>query len=212
MVIIFLMLFLFLAYVVIKRKKYLLGVISVASVMLLFAALILFFPKTINRFESIKNMKFNFENTNTINHFNMEVDSANWNGLTTRLAIWQCASQSISENVLIGSGVGDYKDDLHEKFKENNFYFGLEKEFETHNNYLHVILMFGLIGFIVFSIYLFLPLILAIRKQNFIYIAFLVIFIISFLTEDALSRNQGIMLFALFNSIFAFNLKLNKSN
>lgn len=191
---------------IVKQRKLLMGAAILVSGVSLLISLMVFFPKTLKRFQSIENVKFNFENTNPINHYNGEISDENWNGANTRLAIWTCAYDVIMDNLLIGVGTGDYSDKLNEKYNENKFYFGIQRQFGTHNMYLQTIVMFGIAGLIVFLIFLFYPLIMAIRQQEYLYVVFVAFIMFAMLTEDFFSRNQGILLFTFFNSIYVMQV------
>jgi O-antigen ligase len=197
---------------IIQRKKYLLGTGLMLAGIVMIAGLLFAFPKTLNRFESIKNTQFDFENTNQINHFNGEIDEANWNGLTTRLAIWSCAKEAIQGNIVFGTGPGDFQDVLIEKYEEKNFHFGLHRNFSTHNMYLRILLMYGVIGLLFFLVVLFTPLILAIKHKQYLLVAFLLFVMLAMLTEDVLARNQGIVFFALIWGVLAMGINSNPNS
>jgi O-antigen ligase len=202
----YLMLLVYLIVFIIKQRKYVLGGGLLLAGLAMVVALFVFFPKTIKRFESVKNTKFDFENTNPINHFNGEISETNWNGANTRLAIWTCAWEVIEDNFWLGVGPGAYSDKLNEKYMEKNFHFGLQRQYGTHNMYLQTWMMFGFLGFLFFLAFLLIPLFMALRQGEYLYAVFLVFIMLAMLTEDFFSRNQGISLFAFFNSLFAMQI------
>lgn len=196
----------YILFLIIKYRKWKLGISVFAGGAALLVLLFLLFPKTIKRFESIKYADYDFENTNEINHFNSEIKEENWNGLNTRLAIWACANEVIEENFVKGVGTGDYLDELFKVYKKNKFYFGLESGYGTHNMYLQLLIMFGVFGLILFILSLIIPFIMALKSGEYLYAMFLLLFILAMLTEDVLARNKGVLLFSIFNSLLAFNL------
>jgi len=193
--------FLILLYLI-KKRKVLLNALMILGFALLIVAMFVLFPKTVKRFESIKNTSFEFSNTNPINHYNSEISNNNWNGFNTRLAIWTCAIEAIQEHPILGSGTGDFLDDLHRKYKKNNFYFGLESNYGTHNQFLQFFLIFGILGIVFIIFFMFYPLFIAIENKNKLYVIFIVLFLFAMLTEDVFSRNQGIVMFTFFSSLF----------
>lgn len=207
----YLMSIIYLLVFVFKKRKFILGSVLLLSGVGFIITLMIFFPKTIKRFQSVENVKFNYENTNPINHYNGEISSENWNGANTRLAIWSCASEIIEDNIAVGVGTGDYSDKLNEKYTEKKFYFGLERQYGTHNMYLQTLVMFGIVGLVIFLIFLLYPLISAYYEIDYLYIVFVVFIMFAMLTEDFFSRNQGIFLFAFFNSIYVMQV-LNRNN
>jgi len=190
-----------------QKKNIILNIGIGISFLLLLLAMFSLFPKTVKRFKSVTNSEFSFTNKNPINHFNGNISNNNWNGLNTRLAIWTCALEEIEERPVLGSGTGDFLDDLHNRFKTNKFYFGLESKYGTHNQFLQFLLMFGIIGFLFLLIFMLYPLFLALKHKNTLYSIFIILFLFAMLTEDVFSRNQGVILFSFFSGLFGFNYK-----
>jgi O-antigen ligase len=155
------------------------------------------FPKVLNRFKSISSVTYRMDNPNPINHFNGTYSEENWDGLTARLAIWECARLSISRQVWTGCGVGDVPNELRKSYKEKHFILGQKEDFNTHNQFMDVWLATGSIGFLLFSASLFLLMLQAFRKSHVIFGLLLAIFILSMLTENILNRNQGVVMAAL---------------
>lgn len=169
---------------------------------------VILFPQTFNRVKSIGNTTVNFNNTNPINHFNGEIKKENWNGLNTRLAIWACAVRAIRKNVLVGFGIGDTEKALREAYEEKNFVFGLTNNFNSHNQYLDILLNAGVIGFLIILGAWFKLIQFAIKKVNYLLLIFIAISLLVMLTENILNRNQGVFFFSFFISLFSlFNFK-----
>lgn len=210
MISLYFMSIIYLIIFIVKKRKYFIGSIMFFSGIALVISLMVFFPKTIKRFKSIENVKFNFENTNPINHYNGKISDDNWNGANTRLAIWTCASEIFEDNFLIGVGTGDYSDKLNERYTKHHFYFGLKRQYGTHNMYIQTLVMFGIIGLLIFIIFMFYPIVMAFYQKEYLYIVFIAFIIFAMLTEDFFSRNQGILLFTFFNSIYVMQV-LNKN-
>jgi len=170
------------------------------------------FPSnTLNRFKAISNTEYNYENTNPINHHNNAPKTENWNGLNIRFAIWTCALEKWKERPLIGFGSGDVQQALRDQYTANKFHKGLDENYNTHNQYLDFGLSFGLIGLIVLLSILILPGIHAFKTENYLYIAFVLLFATSMLTENMLNRNMGIVFYSLLNCLLAFHLKPTKA-
>lgn len=178
----------------------------------LLSALIILFPKVSKRFESIKHIEYNFENTNQINHFNGEIKKENWNGLNTRLAIWECAWDEIKKAPYIGNGIGSAQPNLISNYEEKKFHFAIKSNYNSHNQYLDVLLSNGIIGLIIFLFFLFYLIFLSIKEKNWLLLSFILIFLISCLTENILNRNQGVIIISLLFSIFLYSSKTNKIN
>lgn len=191
-------------YYIIQTRRFAVGIgLAIIGIGFLLTLAVLF-PKTVNRFKSITQTEFTFENKNPVNHFNAEVREEYWNGLTLRLAIWTISKEIISENPLIGVGTGDYKIVLFDKYEDYNFHYGLEHQLSTHNQYIFIAVSFGIIGLIIFIIGYFSTGIKAIKEGKLLYVAVFIVFLLSFLTENFLNRNMGILLFAVISSLYFF--------
>ncbi|WP_375580215.1 O-antigen ligase family protein [Marivirga tractuosa] len=126
-----------------------------------------------------------------------------WNGLSVRIAEWQSAIDVISEKPLIGFGIGDAHSVLMEKYLENGFIYGYRQGYNTHNQYLEYLIGFGFIGLSLFLGSIVYPLI-RLKNNKMLYLSFLIIFCVAFLTEVILGVNKGIVAFSLFQSLFVF--------
>jgi hypothetical protein len=121
-----------------------------------------------------------------------------------RFEYWKAALNIIKENIILGVGTGDvataYKEQ-YEKMKSP-----LEERFRkrAHNQYLTIAVTFGVVGFVWFIVSLFYPLAVHRFKPGYLYTVFLVIVLLSFVSEDTLESQAGLTFFAFFNSFFLF--------
>ncbi|WP_276499669.1 O-antigen ligase family protein [Pontibacter litorisediminis] len=124
-------------------------------------------------------------------------------GMMMRLTFWKTAAEVIMENPVIGVGTGDVQDAMAEIYRAN----GVSElaGYNPHNQYLHTAAMLGLIGSAYLLAMLLLPLILAWKRRDNVYLFFLLIVGITFFTESVLQSNKGIVFYALFNSLYLFN-------
>ena len=85
--------------------------------------------------------------------------------------------------------------------------------YNTHNEYLNHWLSFGLLGFIFLLAVLFIFLFQALKRKDVLYISFIVLLLCTFLTENWLSVQHGVLFFAGFGSLFFMKEKsgLNRS-
>jgi O-antigen ligase len=133
----------------------------------------------------------------------------NANGLTLRLVKWQCSLESIRSNPLFGVGIGDAQDHLQECYEQKNFWGRLYR-FNSHNEYLQSALGLGLAGLLLLLCCLACPLAKAFKTGNYLYVMFLVLISLAFLTESMLERKQGIIFYSFINSFLALQLYENK--
>ena len=116
-----------------------------------------------------------------------------------RIVIWKNAYCAInnSPSKMFGAGLSNSQVLLNECYKKNNF-FGLESEYNTHNQFLQTWLETGYLGLLILLILLFYLAYHAIQKSNFLLLLTLLTFILFFSTESVLERQLGITVFLSF--------------
>lgn len=203
----FILAFLWIIYELINRKKILETLVFFLSIGFLGFILTKAFPKTINRFNSLFYTEYQFENKEKENHFNAAFDSTKWNSTNTRLAIWHCSKEVWKENKMLGTGIGDKLDELYKNYQKNNFVYAFETEKNTHNQYLDVLISMGIVGTIVFLIFIFIiPVWIYLKQKNSIALVLLLLFAFGMITENVFDRYQGLILIPF---IFALAEKLS---
>jgi O-antigen ligase len=112
---------------------------------------------------------------------------------TARIIMWNTSLDVWKENFFIGTGTGDYDDELTAKNIEYKN-FGVAKErLNSHNQFLNSAVQLGLVGFLVLlmifiSSYFF-------SEKKMWQLLILVVFLINFLVESFLETQAGIILF-----------------
>ncbi|RFC55960.1 O-antigen ligase family protein [Brumimicrobium aurantiacum] len=162
------------------------------------------FPKVLKRFQSIQHVEYRFDNPNPINHFNGEIKKENWNGLNTRLAIWECSIDAIQLKPIFGHGIGDGQQELYNIYEDKNFILAKSSNYNTHNQYLHFALIGGIIGFLAYLGHLLYFLRISLKKKHWLLFGFIFIYLITGLTENILGRNQGVVFISLTLSILVY--------
>lgn len=179
--------------------------------MVLTLSLSIVFPKTIGRFRSlVSSFNYSFDNPNGVNHFNGEISPENWNGLTLRLAIWQCGLELVAKNLWLGIGSGDYKQALIDKYQEKRFKYALQQRFGIHNQYLYYLLTTGFIGLVLFLYSFYHISRRAFQNKNYLYLLLLSVFLVSFITESVLNKFIGVFPYA-YLLTFSFSLSKNRN-
>ncbi len=123
--------------------------------------------------------------------------------LVQRIELWHKGVLLLEKDGtwIAGVGTGDLVGELDRSLKENNSPLA-ESGLKIHNQYLTIALTFGLLGFLVFCVFVFYPPFALGLERNAYYVCFLAVMLLSMLTEDTLDNQQGIMLFAILNSFF----------
>ncbi len=124
--------------------------------------------------------------------------------LEPRYERWRCATDLLKRSFLFGFGTGDEVLMLKYCYIQSGLYISYLEEFNAHNTYLSILLKHGLLGFLVFLFAFVYYVFLAINTKDFLYLAFLILLLIGFYTENLLDANKGIVLFALFNTAFGY--------
>ena len=102
------------------------------------------------------------------------------------------------ENVLLGVGTGDVFDAYKQAYSVDNR--GMKKRFQgiSHNQFLTIGITLGVVGFIILLLSLTYPLFL--YRRDYLYVAFVLLMVVSFLTDNTFDRQSGVTLFAFFNA------------
>ena len=131
--------------------------------------------------------------------------------LTPRLIKWGCCFRVLDEQNgwVLGVGTGDVQDHLQQCYTDEKFW-GDRYILNAHNEYLEEFVRHGAVGAVLFICSLGIPFVLAVRLRKTLYILFLVIFMSSSVTESTLSRQKGVVFYALFNAVFAFSYLIHE--
>lgn len=133
------------------------------------------------------------------------------NSTNLRIGIFHCTIEVLKTHWLLGLGTGGVQSQLDSCYKANGFSDELSiGHYNTHNEYFNVWLNNGISGLLIFVTLLFVSVKMAYRQNSMIYISFLLLIFFCCLTESILERNKGVVFFAFFSSLFAFN-HTNKS-
>lgn len=208
----------------------------IATRMPIIAGVIAMFVITVINFKSIKKKLiiifvlaavsiFGFFSTNMLKNRINEVfitglnklDSKNrakdFNSVNVRNGIYYCAIELIKENPFLGVGIGDLQKELSTCLitKVNSKVYSWN-DYNTHNQYLFYASSSGVFGFLIFTYFSFCCFKFALNRKDLTYLFFLIVIHIAFLSENILARNDGVLFFSFFNSLFLFGLKKEKTN
>lgn len=135
-----------------------------------------------------------------------------FNSVNIRNGIYYCGSKIAANNLLFGVGIGDTQELLNEcLINEVNPKIYSWRDYNSHNQYLSFILDSGIIGLVLFVFSLIMGFYVAIKNRDIDYLFFMTFISMVFLTENMLVRNDGILFYAIFNSLFLFVRENNKS-
>ena len=136
---------------------------------------------------------------------------ANGSSVFQRVEYIKASFEIIKDNPVFGVGTGivkvfaDYYENTNSKLKP-------EYRLRSHNQYLAIMVAFGVVGLLWFLFSMFYPLIADKRNRNYLYMVFLFIVMLSMFTDDTLETQVGATLFAFFNSFLVFCNGLRAKN
>jgi len=126
-----------------------------------------------------------------------------------RVYLWDYAVDLIAERPLLGYGVGDAKDELNNALKncDAKFWDGEKnvpihaKNLNFHNQFLQTWAEVGILGFLLLAFLMIQPFFL--KNQHPLFLIFVGLTLIGFLTESMLERQAGVVLFAFMYPLLA---------
>ncbi|WP_207512306.1 O-antigen ligase family protein [Longitalea luteola] len=183
----------------IQRKKFRLLGLVVAGMVATAVILVSLFPKTLNRFRELKYTDYEYTHKGVESHFDMVITADQWNGANIRLAVWSCGWELVKQHPWLGVQLGDKLHRLVDVYAAKQFDFAYDSRRNMHNNYLDILVTFGITGFLLFFWgFLFEPLRQSIRTKDFFGILVIAAFMLSFIPENYFDRSMGNMMFAFF--------------
>ncbi len=126
------------------------------------------------------------------------------NSITIRRAIWGASWEVFLQNPVVGTGIADVQSDLQAQYHANDYEYGASRRLGPHSAYWATVLATGILGLIYLFLLFGFGAWLSWQKQNPLYLAVLIFFGLSSLTESMLSRQWGIVFFALTTALMLF--------
>ncbi|WP_290626411.1 O-antigen ligase family protein [Altibacter sp.] len=191
-----LFLFAFALYSAVKHRNYVVPTLIIAAVV---SGCALFLSNS-ETFEERWTEVYNFENEEN-------PSDSYWGGTGMRLLIWDCAIKVISNDPMLGVGVGDEIDQLTLCYKVymRNQLLVAGKTFHAHNIFLQAAVRAGLLGLFLFLLFVIYTSWMAKRKKNYLYLIFIATFVASGMTESFLQVNAGVLFLAFFSAFIYTN-------
>lgn len=145
----------------------------------------------------------------TLWEYDNYINGGEYNGhsVMMRLEYWKTGIDIFKNNWFFGVGTGDIQNAFDLQYEKNNSPLSSKYRLRAHNQYITAAATFGIIGFVVFVLFLVYPMIKTRSLQDYLYLSFFIIITLSMLTEDTLDTQVGISFFAFFNALFLFNKK-----
>lgn len=121
-----------------------------------------------------------------------------------RIAYLKAASEIIRNNFLIGVGTGDVQYSFNQQYEVSDSQLAKNYRRRAHNQFVTILLSFGIIGFIISIFAFFAPFIIERKWHDYLFIVFFIIAMISMLNEDTLETQTGVSFFIFFYALLMF--------
>jgi O-antigen ligase len=126
------------------------------------------------------------------------------NSTEIRASLWWLGLKASERvNLIWGTGTDDVYDAIKQVSDDYNITNSLES-YDPHNQFLFTLIGSGILGLTVLVALILCSLYFAFLKRDYLYGAFIFLFILICLTETALQLQKGIIFFAIFYSMLAF--------
>jgi hypothetical protein len=125
----------------------------------------------------------------------------NSSSLVQRFEYWRTSLLIIRQHPLFGVGTGDLPTVFEDQYRNMKSDLALQYRLRSHNQYLSITVGFGIIGFAWFMFVMFYPGIKTRNFNNYFYVIFWIIFMVSMLTEDTIENQEGATFYALFTAL-----------
>ena len=123
-----------------------------------------------------------------------------------RLQIWDASITVIKRYPLAGAGTGDFKGELNDAYLAKGYLAPLKDKLNAHNQFLQTAGTLGIPAALLWIGCLGWPLVLAWKYRSPLFLWFLLLFLLSNLTESMLQTQRGAMFYGFFNSLFLAGL------
>jgi O-antigen ligase len=169
---------------------------TIALLLILLAATAWYGNRIYNRFEEVSEV---LQQPKAEEKAATSPSASGYNSVSIRVELWRGSWELIKEHILFGVGTGDIKDELERKFTEKKFFYGAEKKFNPHNQFLHTGVMLGLAGGFLLILMLAVPAFQSLKNKNYLFVAFIAIVFLNCLTESILEVQKGVLFFCMFS-------------
>jgi len=121
-----------------------------------------------------------------------------------RVEFWKASLGIIREHWLTGVGTGDMNIAFERQYERMQTKLAPDQRWRSHNQFLSILVGFGIPGLAWFLFVIFYPLYLRGYRHDFFMNLFLLIALLSMLTEDTIESQTGVTFFAFFYTLFLF--------
>jgi len=121
-----------------------------------------------------------------------------------RLEFWKASIGIIRGAWLTGVGTGDMNTAFRDQYETMQTMLSTDQRWRSHNQFLSIFIGFGIFGLVWFLVAIFYPPVRLRRMNDYFFLTFLIIILLSMLTGDTIESQTGVSFFAIFYSLFLF--------
>jgi O-antigen ligase len=182
----------FSALFIVRKKNWITGLVMLITSMLMLYMGLQYFPFVTDRISSA-------EKTLAAS---TPINSDSRGSTAERLMVWKSGIEIIMEHPIFGIGTGDVKDELLSRYDRNKILPALNKRLNAHCQYIQTFISIGIAGFLLLLGMIILPLAVAFRRQQYLYVIFLLIFAVNIAFESMFETQAGVVFYSFFNIVF----------
>ena len=124
-----------------------------------------------------------------------------------RFEYWKASRNIIQQNWLTGVGTGDLNLEFSREYEKMNSLLEPGFRWRSHNQFMAILVAFGIPGLIWFIITILFPPIRMHKFHDYYYLTFFIIIILSMFWEDTIESQAGVTIYAFFTSFYLFAKK-----
>ncbi len=132
----------------------------------------------------------------------VDLNDPSGNSIMQRVEHLKASKLLIQENFWLGVGTGDMPAAFRQAYDRMQSKLLPELRWRSHNQYVSMMVAFGIFGFVWFMFSLFYPAIKSGRLTNDFFLVFFLLILISMLSEDTIETQIGVSLISFFYSFF----------
>ncbi|MDO9255217.1 MAG: O-antigen ligase family protein [Bacteroidales bacterium] len=142
----------------------------------------------------------------------VEHQDPNSSSMVQRFEYWRTSLLLIRQNPVWGVGTGDVPNAFKDQYQKMNTNLAEQYRGRSHNQYLSVTVAFGILGLIWFMAVMFYPGMKTKNFNNYFYVIFWLILMLSMLTENTIEKQEGVTFYILFTSLMILGRKNKESS
>jgi O-antigen ligase len=124
-----------------------------------------------------------------------------------RFEFWKASICIIHDNWLTGVGTGDMNEAFQQQYVKSGTKLAPDQRWRSHNQFLSIFIGFGIFGLLWFLFSIFYPPVLLGKFNDYFFLIFIIIAMLSMIPEDTIESQAGVTFFAFFYSFLIFGRK-----